>query len=142
MLRKGVVERQVELLSSLLSKLLKLTEVGNTAEAGELLHNSCRELTGLNWNLVHTLPTESLLQFLTVGGMLDAGRCATVAVLLHEQGMRDEAEERSALARSRYQTAFLLLRAAMEKESLLHTPEFQNRRTDLLRRLTSPPGTS
>ena len=57
-----------------------------------------------------------------------------------EQGKLEEAEGKTASASRRYQTAFVLLHRAIEKEALLQTPEFTERRSDLIRRLAAAAG--
>ena len=135
MMRKGKINQQVEALSLTLATLLGLKREGKTQELEACLKNACKELTGLDWGLTMTLTTDSLLSLLTTDNHLDVGRCATLAVLLHEQGILDEERGLVPVAQNRYRKAARLLSEAMQSDSQLRTSQFQARLVDLAGKL-------
>jgi hypothetical protein len=135
MMRKGKINQQVEALSLTLATLLGLKREGKTQELEACLKNACKELTGLDWGLTMTLTTDSLLSLLTTDNHLDVGRCATLAVLLHEQGILDEERGLVPVAQNRYRKAARLLSEAMQSDSQLRTSQFQARLADLAGKL-------
>ena len=137
MLRKGIVEQQIESLGRALAKFAGLRDKGDAAEAQITLRNACRELTGLDWNLAQSLPVASLLSLLRTDQGLDAGNCAIIALLFHEQGILEQDAGQSALALSRYQKSLRLLTEAMTQEKRLRTPEFAARLHDLTARIAA-----
>ncbi|MDX1931704.1 MAG: hypothetical protein SFU56_03785 [Capsulimonadales bacterium] len=138
MLRKGIVERQVEALVRTLFLLKRREEEGALAEVRQGLTAASKELTGIPWNLARTMTAESLLGLLRNGSLLDAGRAAVLAVLLHEHGMREESIDSNGAARTEFSKALVLLEAAVESEPLLRTAEFEERLADLRVRLGVP----
>ena len=135
MLRKGIVDQQIEALGRALAKFAGLREKGDAAEAQKALQNACRELTGLDWNLAQSFSADSLLSLLRTPQGLDAGRCANIAVLLQEQGRLDEEAGQRVAAKGRYQKSLRLLTEALTQEKRLWTPDFTARLHDLTARI-------
>lgn len=138
MLRKGYIDRQLEALVRTLLQLKKWEEEDRKTEAVEGLRKASRELTGIPWNLVQTMTAESLLGLMQSGPRLDVGKCAVVAVLLYENGMREEEANRPSKARNDYLKSLYLLETAMRDEPLLNTESFLVRVQDLRKRLGIP----
>ena len=84
MLRKDYLLRQIEMLSGLVARLLKLRDTGAEQEAADEIEQSYQELFGLEPRLIGLLPTDFLLDKLRSGEYLDADMGITLAILLRE----------------------------------------------------------
>ena len=84
MLRKDYILRQIEMLSGLITRLLKLRETNDEQGASEEIEQAYAGLFGLDPHLISLLPSEFLLDKLRSGEYLDADQGFTLAVVLRE----------------------------------------------------------
>lgn len=141
MVRKGVIEQQIEEMARMLGALVGLKTQGDDAAVREAMQNGFKSATGLDLAAALALSEETLLTLL-IGdpAQPDVGKCAAAGLLLAEQadqfiarlhGLRPPAivaVERKALA---------LLNVALQEENKMPSVagELRERRTVLALRL-------
>jgi hypothetical protein len=143
MMRKGLIEQQIESLGLILAKLLKLkmdknivpaietairsSGPGEDDEAVLLLRNASKELVGVNLDTVMALGDESMIGLVKTGPSLAAEKALALGVLLDEWSLICTAhgDTRGAMIRSR--KALLLLAEALQHEQVSRHPEFVER---------------
>lgn len=87
MLRKDYLLQQIEMLSGMVARLLKLREDGDEQGAAEEIEQSYRETFGFEPKLISLLPSEFLFDKIRSGEYLDTTQGITLAVLLREDAM-------------------------------------------------------
>ncbi|HEY3289226.1 MAG TPA: hypothetical protein VGK87_03770, partial [Anaerolineae bacterium] len=87
MLRKDYLLAQIEMLSGLVARLLKLREDGDEQAVTDEIDGSYHELFGLDPRLISLLPTQFLLDKIRSGEYLDASQGTTLAILLREDAI-------------------------------------------------------
>lgn len=137
MVRKGVLEQQIEALAAVLANLLGLQRNGDLDKALLALHAACKELSGLGIDTVVSVSDETLLSLLATNGDRDAGKCLVVAALLGEQARIQEKQGQAQAARAGNQRAFLLLTEALIHEDTLRNAENEAHLLDLTARLSA-----
>lgn len=156
MMRKGLIEQQIENLGLVLAKLLKLKRDDNIvpaitqavrAASGEpdadgsyddalaLLRTASRELAGVSLDTTLALNDESMIGLVKVGPTLAPEKALALGVLLDEWALlcHQTGDSRGAAVRSR--KALLLLAEALQVESVRRHPEFTERLEDLIARV-------
>ncbi len=87
MLRKDYLLAQIEMLSGLVARLLKLREEGDEQAVTDEIETSYHDLFGLDPRLIGLLPIEFLLDKTRSGEYLDTAQGMTLAILLREDAV-------------------------------------------------------
>ncbi|MCL4506999.1 MAG: DUF6483 family protein [Chloroflexi bacterium] len=87
MLSKDYILAQIEMLSGLVARLIKLREDGDEQGAADEIEDSYRELFGLEPRLISLLPTEFLFDKLRSGEYLELSKGFSLAILLREDAI-------------------------------------------------------
>lgn len=87
MLRKDYLLAQIEMLSGLVARLLKLREDGDEQSVTNEIDSSYHELFGLDPRLISLLPNPFLLEKIRSGEYLDAAQGMTLAIVLREDAI-------------------------------------------------------
>lgn len=135
MVRKGFVERQVEMLAAVVSRILGLRERGDTSGAVDAIRAGGRQLAGMDLDTLARLGDEGVLALLTSTqtGALDASRGIVAAVLLHERaGVHADAGEASAARAGRNKALTLLAELLAQEPALRRVPDLRARFDELV----------
>jgi hypothetical protein len=87
MLRKDYLLAQIEMLSGLVARLLKLREDGDEQAVTDEIDISYHDLFGLDPRLISLLPNQFLLDKIRSGEYLDSAQGMTLAILLREDAI-------------------------------------------------------
>jgi len=128
--RKGYVEQQWERMGTMLAALLGLRQKGDAEQTREAIRAGAKELTGLDLDLLATVPEPGLLALFASGdGKVDAPMAAGAGVFLgemaghlSEQGLSGNPEVQQMRGRS-----LLLLCIALAQEEGLRKPDLITR---------------
>jgi hypothetical protein len=123
MLRKGLIEIQIELLTKALAKILLLKNEGDFAGALSEIRGASQRVAGWDTLFLVRLTDDSLIEQMNSEGRTDAGRCIVVARLMQEQGdiYHLQGQEKAALLF--HQKALLLTLEAVVQEAKLRNDE-------------------
>lgn len=111
MYQQDYILRQIEMLGSLLRRMLQSIREGRTGEPLEMIDEIFEDITGSGPDLIDALPVEGLLAMLSAGGQLDEGRTALLGMLLLERATAYEAVGDFAAAASERSRGTALLAA-------------------------------
>lgn len=111
MYQQDYILRQIEMLGSLLRRMLQSIREGRTDEPLEMIAEVFEDVSGASPDLIDALPVEGLLSLLSAGGQLDEGRTALLGMLLLERAGAYEARGDSAAANDQRTRAMALLDA-------------------------------
>ena len=127
MLRKGYLERQMEGLSEVISKVLRLKTANDFSGALTEVRTACKRLSGMDIDTMVALPDETLLSLFTSGyGGQGVARCFVAATLLREQAnLHDRQGETDSARRGREKALLLFLESVLRAEEL-HTEEYRS----------------
>ncbi|HLK59170.1 MAG TPA: DUF6483 family protein [Chthonomonadaceae bacterium] len=132
MLRKGFVEIQIEMLGTMLAKILFPKSHADYAAASLAIRQASQHETGLDIFVLASLTDDSLRAQFTGSSGLDAGSCLVIGCLMQEQAdicrLQGQPEREAILERK----ALFLLLTAMLHEARFHTPEYKERIESLL----------
>ena len=87
MLSKDYLLAQIEMLSGLVARLIKLRDDGDEQGAADEIEDSYRELFGLEPRLISLLPSEFLFDKLRSGEYLELSKGYSLAILLREDAI-------------------------------------------------------
>lgn len=111
MYQQDYILRQIEMLGSLLRRMLQSIREGRTGEPLEMIDEIFEDIAGSGPDLIDALPVEGLLAMLSAGGQLDEGRTALLGMLLLERATAYEAVGDLAAAASERSRGSALLAA-------------------------------
>lgn len=133
--RKGYIEQQIEKLGEVLAFMLTAKHSGRYDAALAQAADACKQMTGLNLATLTALPDQTLINVLSLGGGLDAGRCLLAARLLDAQAQIYEAQSRTVAAHVSLHKALVLLTEALRFDETLRTEENRALVEDIAARL-------
>ncbi len=140
MLRKGYLERQIEGLSEVLAKVLRLKGANDVAGALTEVRGACKRLSGMDIDTMVALPDETLLSLFTSGyGGQGVARCLVAATLLREQAGLHENQGQEHIARRGREKALLLFLESLLREDELRTDEYRTYIEGLRSQLSDSP---
>ena len=96
-------------LAYVLARILTGKDSGLYQSALAEAADACKQMTGLNLATLTMLPDATLLNLLSMGGGLDAGRCLIAATLLDAQAQIYEVQNRTVAAHASLHKALVLL---------------------------------
>src|SRR5687768_10274675 len=108
MLRKGLIEIQIELLGKALGKILLLKNEGDFAGAISEIRGACQRVAGWDTMFLVRLTDDSLIEQMNAEVGTDAGRCIVVAKLLEQQADIHHMQDQKQAALLFYQKSLLL----------------------------------
>ncbi len=123
MLRKGLIEIQLELLTKALTKILLLKNEGDFAGALSEIRAASQRVAGWDTLFLVRLTDDSLIEQMGTEGGTDAGRCVVVGHLMAEQGDIYHLQGLEKASLLFHQKALLLYLVAMVQEPKLRTEE-------------------
>jgi hypothetical protein len=127
MLRKGYIERLVEGLVLVLTRVLDLKEKQDYAGALSLLRTAGKNLSGMDIDTLPALSDKTLLTLFAANNVLDVARSVVVARLLGEQADIYEAQGRTDAAAVSRRKALVLFTELLMQEEDLRTNEYRAR---------------
>jgi hypothetical protein len=135
MLRKGFVERQIELLGMLLARLLFQKNIKDYEAALDEIDAASRKFVGMDTHLLVSLADRSLLALLIDGDPPEPLKALLAGALLDEQGQIYELQGRREVSVASYRKALLLLLEAIRQQPALLSRDFQVRIDTLLEKV-------
>lgn len=122
MFEQDFIMRQIEMLGSVIAKLLNRKKDADYKGAIIDAKNACKEFVGIDSEMMLALSDESLVALLAGGGgYQQAVRCLMAGTLLNEQAQVHEAMGKADLARAGFRKSLLLLVEAFILERELRT---------------------
>src|SRR5262245_35395383 len=124
MLRKGLIEQQIEALTLALARIIGLRSRGDYEAALREANLASRKSGGLDIGRIPSLTDESALSLFSVGGEADIAYCLRTGLLLKQQGeiQRLQGHESQGLASLR--KSLLYLAEAIRSDQLLEPREW------------------
>lgn len=135
MLRKGFVQRQIELLGMILARVLFKKEVQDYEGALDEIDAASRKLIGLDTHLLVSLTDQSLLALLIDGDPPDPLKALLAGALLDEMGQIYALQGRGDVAEACFRKALLLLLEAVRQQQDLLSAAFRVRIDTLLQKV-------
>lgn len=134
MLRKGMIEQQIEMLGAAMARISGKRSAGDLDGAAAEIRTAGLKITGLDTGILAALTGASLLEHFAVETWFDAGRCAASGALLHE--LAEITAERGMAERSRSlrAKAVTLLLTGLLHDPALRIPAFEDRLSALIER--------
>jgi hypothetical protein len=124
MLRKGLIEQQIEALTLALARIIGLRSRADYESALREVSIAGRKSGGLDVDRIPTLTDESALSLVSHGGDADVAYCLRTGLLLKQHGEIRILQGREAEGRASFRKALLFLAEAIRSEDLLHPEEW------------------
>lgn len=122
MVRKSIVELQIEALSQVMARIMMLKRKGDRKGVQTELHVATQKLAGMDASAMLMLTDDSLIGLFTPEGGLDAGKCLVAAAILREGAEAyDEDGKPDTAVNARRKSLRLYL------EALIHEEYFRTR---------------
>lgn len=134
--RKGYIEEMIEKLAEVIAFMLTAKNSGRYEAALARAADECKQMTGLNIATLRMLLDTTLVNLVSMGGGLDAGRCFLAGRLLEAQAQIYETQSRTVAAHVSLHKALVLLTEALRHDAALRSVENRALIEEILARLS------
>jgi hypothetical protein len=140
MVRKSIVEMQIEALSQVMARILLHKRKGDRKAVQTEIHVAAQKLAGMDANAMMMLTDDSLIGLFTPDDGIEAGKALVAAAILREEAEIFEEEGKPEAAVNARRKSLRLYLEALIDEEYLRTREYPAQAESLLEKVEQKDG--